>query len=142
MLLYISEDWTGPINYYRNLPFSRVSEESSPVAVPCLLLTGNKDQFVNLESVVKSTEYVQNFSLKIVEGAGHFPHQELPDTVNNMLLTFLIGKFRLLMILCEHFHFYVSVGVVINLLPFSVQSYFPICGINVIAIFACIIYVP
>lgn len=84
------EDWTGPINYYRNLPFSRVNEESSQVSVPCLLLTGNKDQFVNLESLVKSTDYVQNFSLKIVEGAGHFPHQELPDTVNNMLLTFLV----------------------------------------------------
>lgn len=69
-----------------------MSEESKQVNVPCLLLTGNKDQFVNLESVVKSTDYVQNFSLKIVDGAGHFPHQESPDTVNKMLLTFLVGE--------------------------------------------------
>jgi pimeloyl-ACP methyl ester carboxylesterase len=69
-----------------------LTEDRRRVCLHSLLLTGNKDQFVNLESVVKSTEYVQNFSLKIVEGAGHFPHQELPDTVNNMLLTFLIGE--------------------------------------------------
>jgi len=63
------------------------------VDVPCLLLTGNKDQFVNLESMVKSAEYVQKFSLKIVDGAGHFPHQELSDIVNKMLLSFLVGEY-------------------------------------------------
>ncbi|PSN36565.1 hypothetical protein C0J52_09140 [Blattella germanica] len=84
------EDWTGPINYYRNLPFSRVSEDSKKVEVPCLLITGNRDQFIHLESVVKSTDYVQKFTLKIADGAGHFPHQEMPDSVNKMLLSFLI----------------------------------------------------
>lgn len=95
--LYIAEDWTGPINYYRNLPFSRVSEEREQVDVPCLLLTGNKDQFVNLESVVKSTDYVKKFSLKIVDGASHFPHQELPDTVNKLLLSFLVSEYYVLL---------------------------------------------
>lgn len=70
-----------------------MSEESKQVDVPCLLLTGNKDQFVNLESIVKSTDYVKKFTLKIVDGASHFPHQELPDTVNKMLLSFLVREY-------------------------------------------------
>jgi hypothetical protein len=84
-----------------------VSEESKQVNVPILLLTGNKDEFVNLESVVKSTEYVQKFSLKIVDGASHFPHQELPDTVNRMLLTFLVG---------EHFMSCLLVDIILQML--------------------------
>ncbi|CAG2062290.1 unnamed protein product, partial [Timema podura] len=83
-------DWTGPINYYRNLPFSRVHEDGEPVRTPCLLLVGNKDEFVSLESVVKSTEYTDKFVLKIVEGGGHFPHQQLPEVVNKFLLAFLV----------------------------------------------------
>nr|CAD7455454.1 unnamed protein product [Timema tahoe] len=84
------EDWTGPINYYRNLPFSRVHEDGEPVRTPCLLLVGNKDEFVSLESIVKSTEYTDKFVLKIVEGGGHFPHQQLPEVVNRFLLAFLV----------------------------------------------------
>ena len=93
IVVVFSEDWTGPINYYRNLPFSRVSEDSKKVEVPCLLITGNRDQFIHLESVVKSTDYVQKFTLKIADGAGHFPHQDMPDSVNKMLLSFLIGRY-------------------------------------------------
>lgn len=86
------EDWTGPINYYRNLPFWRVSEGGGAVNVPTMLLTGNKDPWVNLESIVKSSDYVEKFLVKMVEGAGHFPHQECPDAVNKLLLSFLIEK--------------------------------------------------
>ncbi|XP_067013459.1 epoxide hydrolase 4 [Anabrus simplex] len=84
------EDWTGPINYYRNLPFYRVSEESGMVQVPCLLVTGNKDHFINLESMVKSTDYTDRFTVKIIDGAGHFPHQEMPEAVNKLLMNFLV----------------------------------------------------
>ncbi|KAG8297112.1 hypothetical protein J6590_041420 [Homalodisca vitripennis] len=85
------EDWTGAINYYRNLPFCRVrASESCPVEVPCLLILGNQDFSVQLESVVRSTEYLSKYQLKIIDSAGHFPHQERPEEVNVMLLNFLI----------------------------------------------------
>lgn len=87
------EDWTGAINYYRNLPFTRVgTTDDSVVMVPCLLILGNQDASVRLESVVRSTEYLGQFQLKIVDSAGHFPHQERPEDVNNLLLSFLITK--------------------------------------------------
>lgn len=86
------DDWTGPINYYRNLPFSRISEDCEQIKVSSLLITGNKDRFIKLESVVQSTEFVEKFFVKIIDGAGHFPHQENPDMFNRNILKFLRVK--------------------------------------------------
>lgn len=82
-------DWTGPINYYRNLPFVRISERCEQIKVTTLLLEGEKDPCVKLEGVVRSTDYCERFVLKIIEGAGHYPHQENPDTFNREILKFL-----------------------------------------------------
>lgn len=88
------EDWTGPINYYRNLPFWRVNtrEEDAGVQVPCLLIVGSQDSAVHLESLIKSTNYLEKYALKLVDFAGHFPHQEQPEVVNKILLSYLIDK--------------------------------------------------
>lgn len=83
------EDWTGPINYFRNLPFRRICEKSGQNKVSTLLITGNKDKFVQLESVVKSTEYCEKSFVKIIDGDTHFPHQENPDEFNKMVLKYL-----------------------------------------------------
>jgi len=58
-----------------------------------MLMTGNKDQWVDMESIIKSTDFVEKLSVKVVDGAGHFPHQEHPETVNKLLLSFLVGEF-------------------------------------------------
>lgn len=40
-----TEDWTGAINYYRNLPFTRLNTDSfEQICVHTLLLTGNMDR--------------------------------------------------------------------------------------------------
>lgn len=83
------EDWVGPMNYFRNLPFVRVCGQSEQVRVRTLLIQGEKDGSVSLEGVVKSTEYCEKFVLKMIEGAAHFPHQENPDTFNKEILKFL-----------------------------------------------------
>lgn len=57
--------------------------------VPCLLITGSKDTSVQMESVIKSTEYLKTFVLRIIDDASHFPHQEQPLAVNNILTSFL-----------------------------------------------------
>lgn len=86
------EDWTGPINYYRNLPFTRIETNNNQIIVPTLLITGNEDPFVRLEGIVKSTDFCQKFVMKIVEGAGHFPHQENPDLFNTLILNYLLTR--------------------------------------------------
>lgn len=56
------------------------------------LLTGNQDPNYKLEAIVKSGECCTNSSIKIVEGAGHSPHQSHPKRVNHILInTFDIG---------------------------------------------------
>lgn len=91
---YTLEDWTGPLNYYRNLPFYRLEGENLlRIDVRCLLINGKTDESVPLETIVKSTEYVEKYYLKIIEDAGHYPHQENPEMVNKALVEFLSGKF-------------------------------------------------
>ncbi|CAG9769413.1 unnamed protein product [Ceutorhynchus assimilis] len=87
-----NEDWTGPINYYRNLPFFKISEQLDQIEIPVVLLTGSKDQHVSLEGIVKSTEFCEKFRLKIIEETGHYPHQENHELFNKILLKFLIDK--------------------------------------------------
>lgn len=53
------EDWTGPINYYRNLPFKKINEKTHQTIVSSMIVTGNKDKFVTLEAVVKSTDFCE-----------------------------------------------------------------------------------
>lgn len=55
-------------------------------------MTGSEDNFCRLDSVVKSTEYCDNYVVKIIENAGHWPHQEMPGEFNRVILKFLVGK--------------------------------------------------
>ncbi|XP_066591187.1 epoxide hydrolase 4-like [Prorops nasuta] len=85
------EDWTGPINYFRNLPFTRLNTDCEQFYTRTLLIIGNLDPSVTIESIVQSSEYVEKFSVKVIKGARHFPHQEKPDIVNEALIKFLVG---------------------------------------------------
>ena len=86
------EDWTGAINYYRNLPFIRLNTDScEQIYTRTLLLVGNVDPLVTIESIVQSSEYVEKFSVKVISGAQHFPHQQKPDVVNKAILNFFMG---------------------------------------------------
>ena len=86
------EDWTGAINYYRNLPFIRLNTDScEQIYTRTLLLVGNADPLVTIESIVQSSEYVEKFSVKVISGAQHFPHQQKPDVVNKAILNFFMG---------------------------------------------------
>lgn len=87
-----ADDWIGPLNYYRKLPFNRIETNNNQIIVPTLLITGNQDQDVKLEGIVKSTDFCEKFVMKIVEGAGHFPHQENPDLFNRLLLKYLLVR--------------------------------------------------
>ncbi|EFN84557.1 epoxide hydrolase 4 [Harpegnathos saltator] len=84
------EDWTGPINYYRNFPFIKLNIHEQ-IDNKMLLIVGNMDPLVTIETVIQSSEYAETSSVKVIPGAQHFPHQEKPDAVNNAIIKFLIG---------------------------------------------------
>lgn len=57
--------------------------------VNCRFIVGNADPYCSLEMICKSSEYVENFTLKIVEGGGHFLPQEMPNYINSLILDFM-----------------------------------------------------
>lgn len=61
------------------------------IQTPCLLITGGKDESVQMESFIRSTEFLKTSTLRIVDNASHFPHQEQAQVVNDLLISFL-GK--------------------------------------------------
>ncbi|CAH1737094.1 unnamed protein product [Aphis gossypii] len=94
-----TEDWTGAINYFRNLPFYRIeprnsndslNKEEDMLQVPCLLITGSNDVSVKMESFIKSTEFLKTSTVRIIDNASHFPHQEQPKLVNDLLTSYLV----------------------------------------------------
>lgn len=85
----LTHDLTGPINYLRNFPLFRLNPRK--LTVSTLLIVGNKDPSIAVESIVRSTEYLEDFQLKLIEGVGHFPHQENSSQVNHILFDFLLG---------------------------------------------------
>lgn len=94
--MLITEDWTGAINYYRNLPFIRLNTEiCDQISTRTLLIVGNMDPILTIENIVHSTEYVDKFYIKVISGAQHFPHQQKPDIVNEAILKFLRGATKL-----------------------------------------------
>lgn len=68
------------------------------VQTPCMIITGSKDVNVQMESFIKSTEFLSTSTLRIIDNASHFPHQEQPQVVNNILISFL-GKPNLMYIM-------------------------------------------
>lgn len=84
-------DWTGPLNYYRNLPFYQI-RAGETVRCPTLIITGSDDSFCKLDSIVRSAEFCDKFVLKIIDGGKHWPHQELPEQFNKVLMKFLVGN--------------------------------------------------
>ncbi|OXA59614.1 Epoxide hydrolase 4 [Folsomia candida] len=86
------EDWVGPMNYVRTLlkrKFLGKNRSLKKTSVPTLFIVGNADPYCSLEMICKSSEYVENFTLKIVEGGGHFLPQEMPNYINSLILDFM-----------------------------------------------------
>jgi pimeloyl-ACP methyl ester carboxylesterase len=52
---------------------------------------GDGDKSFSLETAVKSTEMEQKLVVRLVNGAGHAPHQQAAPLVNKLILTFLAG---------------------------------------------------
>lgn len=61
---------------------------------PCVIISGNEDPNYKLETVIKSGEFCENPSFRVIEGAGHFPHQSHWADVNQVLQKILVGSVK------------------------------------------------
>lgn len=62
------------------------------VAVPTLALTGEIDGCIDSEvfqAMMLAEDFPNGLKVQQIEGAGHFPHQEKPDTVNGLILDWI-----------------------------------------------------
>lgn len=70
----------------------RVHTAEESIDVPTLLIVGNQEPRDFFECVIRSTDYIEKYTLKIVENASRYVHQEKPHEVNKILINFLRGK--------------------------------------------------
>lgn len=61
-----------------------------PISAPVLQVHGSADPAILLDSVAGSQEYVTgSYEIEVLDGVGHFPHEEAPDATTSALLAWL-----------------------------------------------------
>ena len=88
---------SAALDYYRhtfnpppNAPGLAEVSIPRPIAVPTLYLHGRNDGCIGAELAAGMEPYFEKgLRQVIVDGAGHFVHQERPDEVNRLILEFL-----------------------------------------------------
>jgi pimeloyl-ACP methyl ester carboxylesterase len=66
-----------------------LSEDAKKVTAPALLIWGKNDNATPLADGERLAEMIPNAKLEILDGAGHFVHQEKPQEVADRIKTFL-----------------------------------------------------
>jgi len=84
------DDMLGPINYYRAMMRYEIADTRSTKIKPKVLMVwGTKDGALSKEMAELSGKYVEDYTLKWVEGASHWVQQEEPQLLNKFMWEFL-----------------------------------------------------
>ncbi|MEV5408286.1 alpha/beta hydrolase [Thermopolyspora sp. NPDC052614] len=84
--------FSGGLNYYRNIDDNwRHAKAASNQVIrsPSLFVTGSADPVATFMRVDAGAKAFEELSTLVVDGAGHWVHQQAPDTVNQALLAHL-----------------------------------------------------
>jgi pimeloyl-ACP methyl ester carboxylesterase len=60
--------------------------------MPTLLIWGDRDRAVNLSSALGLQQTLAQSRLLVIEGAGHLPFEEMPETCNLAMRDWLVGS--------------------------------------------------
>jgi pimeloyl-ACP methyl ester carboxylesterase len=86
---------TAMINYYRAFLRGRkaVAARGMPIIeVPTLMIWGEEDLALTLESTYGTRDYVSDFTIRYLPRVSHWVNQEAPVPVNAMIKSFLEGQ--------------------------------------------------
>ena len=84
--------FAAALNYYRNLdPNWRLAtqREDTVIEAPSLFVTGSQDPVALFMSAENAASSFRSLEQHVVDGAGHWAHQQEPDEVNGYLLDHL-----------------------------------------------------
>ncbi|SFJ41998.1 alpha/beta fold hydrolase [Amycolatopsis sacchari] len=84
--------FAGGLNYYRNIDDNWRHTKAAPERVfrqPSLFVTGSEDPVTTFMRSEPGARAFEDLRTVVVEGAGHWVHQQAPDTVNEALLAHL-----------------------------------------------------
>ena len=85
---------TAMINWYRanfRNPFRNLTS-TKRLAVPTLMLWGERDSALGRELTVGTETLVDDFTLRYLPNVSHWVQQEAPEAVNAMIVAWLTGK--------------------------------------------------
>ncbi|MCF3946477.1 alpha/beta fold hydrolase [Acidiphilium iwatense] len=85
---------TAMINWYRanfRNPFRNLAS-ARHLAVPTLMLWGERDSALGRELTIGTEALVENFTLRYLPNVSHWVQQEAPEAVNAMIAAWLTGK--------------------------------------------------
>jgi len=82
--------FTGPLNYYRNVFFTKkVNRKSSRIIMPTLIIWGTGDLALTVELAELSLKYIEHGTVKYIDDAAHFVNLDEPAKVNRYMKEFL-----------------------------------------------------
>ena len=76
-------------NTFRKIISEDLRGTAKTVSVPTLLIYGSKDQATPVKDGQTLSRAISDSRLEIIEGAGHFLHQEQPENVSRLVEDFL-----------------------------------------------------
>jgi pimeloyl-ACP methyl ester carboxylesterase len=79
----------GGFNCYRAALRGASQADNTPIAARTRILWGDKDPILPFEWSDNLGQFFTNFTLKKMEGLGHFMHAEAPERVNKEIIDFL-----------------------------------------------------
>jgi pimeloyl-ACP methyl ester carboxylesterase len=87
---------TAMVNYYRALVRGGSARQRAlgypRIAVPTLLIWGEKDSALGIETTYGTEQHVADLTLRYLPEVSHWVQQEAPEKVNAMLEAWLLGK--------------------------------------------------
>jgi pimeloyl-ACP methyl ester carboxylesterase len=87
---------TAMVNYYRALVRGGSARQRAlgypRIEVPTLLLWGEKDSALGIETTYGTEQHVADLTLRYLPEVSHWVQQEAPEKVNAMLEAWLLGK--------------------------------------------------
>ena len=89
--------FAASLRYYRNLDANwrlATQREAIPIEAPSLFVTGSQDLVGRFMPAEPGAASFRALDLHVIDGAGHWVHQEEPDQVNALLLDHLVRADR------------------------------------------------